>query len=254
MIAKLIAHAADRDDAADLLADACRAVKCEPVKTNAWFLARLLDVEPFRAGMMTTNTIAELGGSLLEAPEPSEDLLQVAADQVVFQARFVRGQAGDPAFDRFAGLLGFRLNAEPDTRVRIDVNGQEIAVEYDFLGDRPYWDEGGGWSQAGQETVLFEDGAAYSTMPHAVRGRADGSSSNGTLSAPMPGRVVSVEVAQGDAVKAGQKLVVIEAMKMEQGLIAPFDGTVAELQAVAGAQVSEGSLLVRVEKHATHYP
>jgi len=248
MIAKLVAHAATRDDAADMLADACRAVKCEPVKTNAWFLARLLDVEPFRAGTMTTNTIAELGEELLEAPEPSEDLLQVAADQAVFHERFVRGRAGDPAFDRVAGLLGFRLNAAPDTRVRLDVNGQDTEVEYDFLGERPYWDEEAGWTQIGQETVLFEDGAAYITTPHAVRGRAGGGSSDGVLSAPMPGRVVSVDTSEGAAVKAGQKLVVIEAMKMEQALIAPFDGVVAELKAVAGAQVSEGSLLARIEK------
>jgi len=64
----------------------------------------------------------------------------------------------------------------------------------------------------------------------------------------MPGRVVSVDVAEGDTVKAGQKLVVIEAMKMEQGLTAPFDGVVAELKATPGAQVSEGALLVRIEK------
>ena len=49
---------------------------------------------------------------------------------------------------------------------------------------------------------------------------------------------------------AGQKLVVIEAMKMEQGLVAPFDGVVAELQATAGSQVSEGALLVRIEKQS----
>ena len=248
MIAKLIAHAATRDDAADMLGDACRAVKCEPVRTNAWFLARLLDIEPFRAGTMTTNTIAELGETLLEAPAPSDDLLQVAADHAIFHERFVRGQAGAPAFDRFAGLLGFRLNAEPDMRVRLDVNGHATEVDYDFLSERPYWDDEAGWTQIGQETTLFEDGAAYLTAPHSVRGRANGGSSDGALTAPMPGRIVSVEVSEGVSVKAGQKLVVIEAMKMEQGLVAPFDGVVAELKATAGAQVSEGTLLVRIEK------
>ena len=248
MIAKLIEHAETRDETADMLGDACRAVKCEPVKTNAWFLARLLDIEPFRAGTMTTNTIAELGETLLEAPEASEDLLQVAADHAVFHERFVRGQAGEPAFDRFAGLLGFRLNAEPDMRVRLDINGRETIVDYDFLGERPYWDEEAGWAQTGQETMLFEDGAAYLTAPHAVRGRASGGSSDGVLSAPMPGRIVSVDIAEGASVKAGQKLIVMEAMKMEQGLAAPFDGVVAELKAVAGAQVSEGTLLARIVK------
>jgi 3-methylcrotonyl-CoA carboxylase alpha subunit len=248
MIAKLIARAPTRDEAADLLADACRAVKCEPVRTNAWFLARLLDIEPFRDGAMTTNLIADMGQSLLDPPQASEDLLQVAADQAVFNPRFVGARVGDAAFERVAGLLGFRLNAQPDTHVRLDVNGHQKEVDYNFLGERPYWDEQGGWAQAGLETTLFEDGAAFLTAPHAVRGRAGGAVSDGAIEAPMPGRVVSVGVAVGDTVKAGQKLVVIEAMKMEQGLIAPFDGVVAELKATPGAQVGEGALLVRIEK------
>ena len=66
--------------------------------------------------------------------------------------------------------------------------------------------------------------------------------------APMPGRVISVAVEQGQGVIAGQKLVIIEAMKMEQALVAPFDGIVAEVRAAPGAQVSEGTLLVRVER------
>ena len=57
-----------------------------------------------------------------------------------------------------------------------------------------------------------------------------------------------MEVAVGDAVTKGQKLVTLEAMKMEHSLVAPFDGTVAELDAETGGQVSEGKLLVRVEK------
>ena len=53
---------------------------------------------------------------------------------------------------------------------------------------------------------------------------------------------------EGDSVAKGQRLVTLEAMKMEHGLTAPFDGIVAELNAEAGAQVAEGTLLVRVEK------
>jgi 3-methylcrotonyl-CoA carboxylase alpha subunit len=64
----------------------------------------------------------------------------------------------------------------------------------------------------------------------------------------MPGKVIAVEVRQGDAVTKGQKLVTLEAMKMEHSLTAPFDGVVAELEAVTGGQVSEGTLLARIEK------
>jgi 3-methylcrotonyl-CoA carboxylase alpha subunit len=64
----------------------------------------------------------------------------------------------------------------------------------------------------------------------------------------MPGRVIAVEVRPGDRVAKGQKLLTLEAMKMEHSLTAPFVGVVAELNAVEGGQVSEGTLLVRVEK------
>jgi 3-methylcrotonyl-CoA carboxylase alpha subunit len=63
----------------------------------------------------------------------------------------------------------------------------------------------------------------------------------------MPGRVTAVEVEVGDNVTKGQRLLTLEAMKMEHSLIAPFDGIVAELGAEAGAQVQVDAMLVRVE-------
>jgi len=86
------------------------------------------------------------------------------------------------------------------------------------------------------------------TAPHRAHIASEAASSGGAIIAPMPGRIVSVEVTEGATVKAGQKLAVLEAMKMEQALIAPFDGVVVELTAAAGAQVSEGALLGRIEK------
>jgi 3-methylcrotonyl-CoA carboxylase alpha subunit len=63
----------------------------------------------------------------------------------------------------------------------------------------------------------------------------------------MPGRIIAVEVAAGDTVTKGQKLLTLEAMKMEHTLTAPFDGVVAELNAEAGAQVQVEALLARIE-------
>ena len=63
----------------------------------------------------------------------------------------------------------------------------------------------------------------------------------------MPGRIIAVDVAAGDAVVKGQKLVTLEAMKMEHSLTAPFDGVVAELNATVGGQVQVEALLVRIE-------
>ena len=62
-----------------------------------------------------------------------------------------------------------------------------------------------------------------------------------------PRHVAPVEVAAGETVTKGKKLLTLEAMKMEHSLTAPFDGTIAALNAAAGGQVSEGALLVRVD-------
>jgi len=65
--------------------------------------------------------------------------------------------------------------------------------------------------------------------------------------APMPGKVLEVKATAGQAVKRGDALVVMEAMKMEHTLTAPRDGVVASVDASAGAQTVEGAVLVRLE-------
>ncbi|MFL6749046.1 MAG: biotin/lipoyl-containing protein, partial [Sphingomicrobium sp.] len=71
---------------------------------------------------------------------------------------------------------------------------------------------------------------------------------DGAILAPMPGKVTSVEVSKGKKVVKGQRLLTLEAMKMEHGLTAPFDGVVAELNIKAGAQVQVDAVLARIEK------
>jgi len=70
------------------------------------------------------------------------------------------------------------------------------------------------------------------------------------LQAPLTARIVAVHAAEGERVEAGQPLVVLEAMKMEHTIAAPFAGVVTELAARAGGQASAGSLLARVEAQA----
>src|SRR5581483_7338465 len=69
---------------------------------------------------------------------------------------------------------------------------------------------------------------------------------SGSLHAPMPGKVVSVDVSVGDTVRKGQTLVVLEAMKMEHAIGSPDEGTVHEVKVAAGDQVERGALLVVV--------
>lgn len=64
----------------------------------------------------------------------------------------------------------------------------------------------------------------------------------------MPGRIIALSVRAGEKVAKGQELLTLEAMKMEHSLVAPFDGTVTELNGAEDGQVSEGALLAKIEK------
>jgi biotin carboxyl carrier protein len=86
--------------------------------------------------------------------------------------------------------------------------------------------------------VRFKDIAAAAT---------EGGAGDGVIKAPMHGRVLEVDVAVGDSVAAGQRLAVIEAMKMEHTLRAPFAGTVTQVPVGAGQQVVEGAEIMVIE-------
>jgi len=73
---------------------------------------------------------------------------------------------------------------------------------------------------------------------------AGGASGEGAVVAQMPGTIVDIDVNVGDKVTRGQKLLVLEAMKMENEIVAPQDGTVSEISVTAGALVNAGDVLV----------
>ncbi len=231
MIAKLIASGASRTEALDTLywtlAQGCVA----PVTTNAGFLCRLLQDDDFFNGDVDTGLIERKGEALTAHPNPSETLLRRAAWILV-------GRPGDNAW---ASLSGLRLNARPCQQARLsDQYGRYFSVDLD---DPAYWEDWFG----GDATSLQESGETFVFRLHRTDGSAHGPASSGTILSPMPGRIIAVEVTQGQTVTKGQKLLTLEAMKMEHSLTAPFDGVVAELNAEAGAQVQVEALLVRIE-------
>ena len=110
-----------------------------------------------------------------------------------------------------------------------------------------HWEPSIGSIKGPDDAIFFEGGAAFQVeLAERGEGTTHGTH-DGEIEAPMPGRVTAVEVSMGEKVAKGQRLLTLEAMKMEHALTAPFDGTVAELNATPGAQVSEGQLLVKVE-------
>jgi len=232
MIAKLIVHAPTRTAAAAKLAAACGAVEVWPVRTNAGFLTRAAADPDFVAGRIDTGFIERHAETLVPAAEPSPKVVAAAA------AALVPADLSGP----WDSLIGFRADAPADLRVAVEIGGAthvaEIAaggVVADVMGER----------------VLFLDGEAWPIAePSADRAPGAGGISDGAILSPMPGKVVSVEVADGDRVTKGRRLVVLEAMKMEHALIAPFDGVVDDLMVSAGDQVAEGVLLVRISQEA----
>jgi 3-methylcrotonyl-CoA carboxylase alpha subunit len=241
MIAKLIARGATREEAIDRLVETLEGVEIWPVRTNAAFLARAADHPDFRAGDVDTGFIPARIDRLVPDTAPPEGVWNLAATALL-ASDFGAGGDGEP----WVALQGFRLNAAPDGRIALAHGGETRRVE--TAGDPPLE----GIATAEGNTVLaFAAGQAFAfTLPGAGAGggAAGGAAADGALLSPMPGRVIAVEVRQGDKVAKGQKLVTLEAMKMEHSLVAPFDGVVAALEAKEGAQVSEGTLLVRVEK------
>lgn len=99
----------------------------------------------------------------------------------------------------------------------------------------------------GDKVLVSYAGRVYEIEP--VKGGAKASGGSGEHRAPMPGQIVQVLVAEGDTVAHGQKLMVLEAMKMQQPIIAAIDGTVSKVGAAEGDQVNDGQLLVELKAH-----
>jgi 3-methylcrotonyl-CoA carboxylase alpha subunit len=229
LLAKLIVHAPTRAEAAAKLATACRAVEVWPVKTNAGFLARAAAHPEFVRGGIDTGFIARHASSLIPPTDPPPAVIGAAA------AALLPEDKADP----WAALTGFRAAG---------LSHAEVAVE---IGDRTHVAvpaSAGTVRHVDDAKLLFLNGDAWVFSTPKPRGGADSEISDGMVLAPMPGAVVLVDAAKGKKVKRGERLLVLQAMKMEYTLAAPFDGTVAELTVSAGSQVKEGALLARIEK------
>ncbi len=238
MIAKLIAAAPTREETISDLQGMCATCDVWPIRTNAGFLAKLLDATAFRAGEIDTGFIAREQETLVAKPDLSEDALG-AALCLLYPAEETRTLASS----------GFRLNAQPNLAVRLRIDDAPVEAELpqDFSPNANNAARALPWNTG---VVQFDQGYAYTVQPWAFRSQGLGAAADGALLAPMPGRITAVDVTPGAQVTKGQRLVTLEAMKMEHALTAPFDGSIAELPVTAGGQVTEGALLVRVEKAA----
>jgi len=223
MIAKVIAWGEDREEAREILADALSDAIVWPVRSNAGFLVEALEHEAFAEGNVDTGLIARAGDALMPPELPSHEALADAAAALIGEVP----------------MAGFRLNTQPRRTDAFLLDGATVAIEHDAA--KP-------GSEAVDSLLIAEGGQVWQLARWRAVGSASGAAGDGAILAPMPGRVIAVDVAAGDTVAKGQKLLTLEAMKMEHGLTAPFDGVVAELNAAVGSQVQVDALLARIEK------
>jgi 3-methylcrotonyl-CoA carboxylase alpha subunit len=229
MIAKMIATGLDREDAIRRLAWALNDSKIWPVKNNAAFLINALEHPDFVSGNVDTGLIARAGEDLLPDETPNLDDLANSAERYTNQP-----------------MAGFRLNRGCNHRAALSVDGVTTEIDIpvlDYVDPKPIHTA----HEPPEGFFLCGDGQTWRVEPFRWHGGAHAHAHDGDILSPMPGKIIAVEVTQGQSVTKGQKLLTLEAMKMEHSLVAPFDGVVAELNATAGAQVQVEALLVRVE-------
>ncbi|WP_206930700.1 acetyl/propionyl/methylcrotonyl-CoA carboxylase subunit alpha [Roseococcus thiosulfatophilus] len=267
MLAKLIAWGEGRDAALVRLSQALAALEVEGVGNNLRFLRRLLGHEALRAAELDTGVIARHGEALLAPPKaaPPEALIAAAAGEAML-AR----QRAAPATP-WAQAAGWRLQGGAETVSlwedgvaprRVVLRWREGGFAAEVEGEAPRHitvalqhgrlalGEGDRLTafalQAEEDGVTLRMGGQtwrlYRRDPYAPV--EEGGASESRLAAPIPGRVVQVLVAPGDAVTRGQLLAVLEAMKTEIKITAPRDGVVAHLGCAAGDSIEEGTEVV----------
>lgn len=271
MIAKLIAHASTRTEAAAVLTRALRGSRIHGVDTNRDLLVRILSDDEFLAGAVDTHFLERKGDEFAESTMPERALRSlVAAAALAIQAENRRkaavlgsipsGWRNVPSQPQALTLVHrAELVAVSYRLVRgsfeVEVNGTSVVIDsvhsigstlVDLAVDgvRRRFDVN---RVDGEVYVDSSLGSTHFTVAprFAVTGIA---TQQGSMSARTPGAVVAVPVAPGDAVVPGDTVMVIEAMKMEQAIVAQVGGTVSVVHFAVGDQVAHGDTLVEIEE------
>ncbi len=262
MIAKLIAHGKTRDEALDRLADALEHMVALGPRNNLNFLAALARAGEFRGGDFDTGFI-DRNLARLAAPEPLDHAAVALGAEMLIEAERTRiavSHEREPeappspwdSSDAFQ-LTGARSLAPP-----LVADGESVVVQASF-GARGLDVTVVGAKPARDAIAVVVSGTAYVlrqgrqtkvTLRDLALDEMADQSQGGVVRAPMHGKVLAILVEQGARVSRGQRLAVIEAMKMEHTLVAPLDGVVAKISAAPNAQVSEGAKLILIEPAA----
>jgi len=266
MIAKLIVWEEDRAGAVRRLRAALAATEIAGLANNVDFLSAIAALPAFAAAELDTGFLGRHHAAL-HAPQPLPDEgLALAALGALLERRAAVTDASP-----WADMRGWRLNEEAEEILHFRHGDTDLFVPFTYRGDGFAFSLPGGtvnatgsvngsrlsglvggarltagYARAAQKISVFTGGRAVRLELVEALPVDDGEEMAGGVTAPMPGTVTAILVAKG-AVKKGQALVVMEAMKMEFTLSAPADGVVTAVNYAVGALVDEGAALVAFE-------
>ena len=278
MIAKLIVWGEDRASALMRLRAALADYRIVGVTTNLEFLSTLCALPAFANAELDTGFIEKHEAQLFPAAEGlSDDILAIACLYELLcerQAIAERQACSTDPYSPWGEASGWRMNQDSfhalhwaldqqqgsvvahyrDDEFLLELPGGECRVSGEILDDGDLLADLAGRRfkvaviKHDQELTILHQGRSWQinlTDPRldALEGEGD----SGSLVAPMTGNVIAINVAEGDAVKQGDALMIVEAMKMEHTISAPADGTVKEIRFGVGDQVEDGEALLVIE-------
>jgi len=267
MIAKVIGYGPDRTTAIYKTVDGLEDIEIYPIKTNIAFLENCFDDPDFVDGKVSTGFIPDNLTDLIPF-DPSKDLRAYA-----LAALRLESDAYDKLKTPFDSPTGFRLNL-PGKEVHLfEKEGDVIEVEildsltnsakvrvqdkifyFEFPTSETYiliedvLNDYNAWHfKVKNDFISLRHGSNISQLKRHLPSGENFLSSANALTAPMPGKIIAVNARVGDSVKAGDPLIIMEAMKMEMTLEAPRDGVVAEVTAAIDALVTDGEMLLSLD-------
>jgi len=278
MIAKLIVWDRDRDAALRRLQAALRDTQVVGVTTNLDFLATIAAHPRYADGSIDTGFVDRNRDRLIAPLTPLSDTVLALASLDVLVRRAAAAAAAaarcaDP-HSPWHRTDGWRLNEDNHQQLSFRIDGEEREVTVHYRDDHYLVDTPSGSIAASGHidatgdlvatlagtrltVTVVRDGADLTLLYRGERHRLhlhdpgaasdDEEVAGGGLTAPMPGKVVAIQVAVGDVVKRGAPLLILEAMKMEHTIVAPADGSVAEIRFAVGDQVDDGDALLVLE-------
>jgi acetyl-CoA/propionyl-CoA carboxylase biotin carboxyl carrier protein len=253
LLAKVIAHGEDRAAALRSLERALARTTILGVTTSVGYLRRLVTRPEVLAGELDTGLVERLGP--LPGPMDGPAVATTAGMLLVADAAADAVLDGDPFGRRDGWRLGgrragshWRLAVGAGEPVDVEVPAEWVAMTHRVAPGRFAIDGRGEWHLVSDEQGWWIGHGGWAWPVHAVTAaRSTGGAVDGQLRAPMPGHVLQVMAAVGDAVSSGDPIVVIESMKMELTLAAPADGTLAELTVAAGDAVVSDQPVARID-------